>query len=260
MKLNNVRTRMAPTYSTRTGKAASSGLSMQTVHDAAVRAVERKDASLHCVAAGGKVYLAAKRVFDIFFSLAVLVSTLPLTLLVALAIKLESRGPVLFSQQRVGKDGRLFTIYKFRSMYTHSPRYACTPKDDCQDARVTSVGRLLRQSGLDELPQFFNVLRGDMSVVGPRPEMFFLVERYTDRQRLRLCVHPGITGPWQLSAARCLPISENLHYDEEYVRNRSFGYDLLLVARTCILTVRLVCRVLLAPSCRRDVRKDLTRP
>ncbi len=260
MKFNNVRTRMAPTYPMRTANSASSALSIQVLRDTTSSAVEQKEEHATCVVvAGGKTYRTAKRIFDIVFSLLVLVCSLPVSLLVALLIKLESRGPVFFSQQRVGKDGELFTIYKFRTMHANTPKYACTPKDDCRDNRVTRVGRVLRQSGLDELPQFFNVLRGDMSVVGPRPEMLFLVERYSERQRMRLCVQPGITGPWQLSAARCVPISENLHFDEEYIRNRSFSYDLLLVARTFFLTFRLVWRVMISPSCRRDVRGDFTR-
>ncbi|MFG0297849.1 MAG: sugar transferase [Maioricimonas sp. JB045] len=177
----------------------------------------------------------SKRCFDIVFSASVLLLTAPFSLLVALAIWLESGGPILFRQQRVGKNGRLFWIYKFRSMYPETPKYAITPTNDECDPRVTRVGRLLRKSGLDELPQFWCVLRGDMSVVGPRPEMPFIVEAYTPRARRRLRVLPGITGPWQISPHRHEPIHENLHYDLYYLAHRSLQLDLVLIVRTAVL-------------------------
>ncbi len=195
-------------------------------------------------------YRVAKRAFDLGFSLLLLVVTLPFSLLLVLAVKASSPGPVFFSQQRVGKDGKLFTIYKFRTMYANAPKYAVTPTSDMCDPRVTRVGRLLRRSGLDELPQFINVLRGEMSVVGPRPEMAFLVDNYSAAQRRRLCVLPGITGPWQLSSARHKPIHEHLEYDDYYLQNASFSYDLQLVARTAWFTLRILLkRLLRAPFC-----------
>ncbi|QDU40420.1 UDP-N-acetylgalactosamine-undecaprenyl-phosphate N-acetylgalactosaminephosphotransferase [Maioricimonas rarisocia] len=181
------------------------------------------------------VFDIGKRCFDIVFSAAILLLTLPFSLLVTLAIWLESGGPILFRQQRVGKDGRLFWIYKFRSMYPETPKYAVTPTNDDRDPRVTRVGRLLRKSGLDELPQFWCVLRGDMSVVGPRPEMPFIVEAYSPRARRRLRVLPGITGPWQISTHRHEPIHENLQYDLYYLAHRSMILDVKLVTRTAVL-------------------------
>ncbi|MFG0335664.1 MAG: sugar transferase [Maioricimonas sp. JB049] len=177
----------------------------------------------------------SKRGFDILFSAAILLLTLPCSLLLALTIWLESGGPILFWQQRVGKDGRLFWIYKFRTMYPETPQYAVTPANDEQDPRVTRVGRLLRKSGLDELPQFWCVLRGDMSIVGPRPEMPFIVEAYAPRTRRRLRVLPGITGPWQVSPHRHEPIHENLQYDLYYLAHRSLVLDVKMIARTAVL-------------------------
>ncbi len=258
MKLSTMRDRMDSSLSYRTGGSVVSSRSTQAAQPSATSSAhDQAQASCAAFPVKGRFYLFSKRLFDILFSSAVIVCTLPVTMLVALGIRLDSCGPIFFSQQRVGKDGKLFTIYKFRSMQCHSPKYACTPVDDCQDSRVTRVGKILRQSGLDELPQFFNVLRGDMSVVGPRPEMPFLVEQYNDRERARLYVTPGITGPWQLSAARCQPICENLQYDEEYIRRRSMGYDLLIVAKTAILTLKLLTRVFASPACKRDVRRDI---
>ena len=190
-----------------------------------------------------------KRCFDIVFSAAVLLLTLPLSLLIILAIWLETGRPIVFRQQRVGKNGRLFWIYKFRSMYPDTPKYAITPSNDDCDPRVTRVGRLLRKSGLDELPQFWCVLRGDMSVVGPRPEMPFIVEAYSPRMRRRLRVLPGITGPWQISPYRHKPIHENLQYDLYYLAHRSLLLDLKLISLTASHAGRalyrgIACRVL----------------
>ena len=133
------------------------------------------------------IYAMAKRLFDICFSLASLLLTCPLWPVIILMIKMTSKGPAFFKQQRVGKDGRIFTMYKFRSMYIDAHEYAPSPQD-CRDPRITWLGRLLRRTSLDELPQFLNVLRGDMSIVGPRPEMAFKVENYTPIQRQRLKV------------------------------------------------------------------------
>jgi len=167
-----------------------------------------------------------------------LILSLPVIMLVAAAIRFTSRGPILFRQLRVGQNGKLFMIYKFRTMRVDTDPYAPTPKSDDFDSRVTRVGRLLRKSGLDELPQFLNVIKGEMSVVGPRPEMPFLVAQYTPRQRRRLSVLPGITGLWQISEARREPIHENLQYDLYYIRNRSAWLDFLIIARTCLILIR----------------------
>lgn len=182
-------------------------------------------------------YLLTKRIVD--FSLALLfISVLsPLYVVLALAIRLDSPGPVIFKQKRVGLRGRQFSFYKFRSMHVDAPRYARTPSDPA-DPRITRVGRWLRRTSLDELPQLFNVLRGDMSLVGPRPEMPFIVETYTPLHRQRLEAKPGITGVWQISAFRGEPIHHNIEYDLFYLENRSLLVDLAIIVRTVISVIR----------------------
>jgi lipopolysaccharide/colanic/teichoic acid biosynthesis glycosyltransferase len=179
----------------------------------------------------------AKRLFDIAFSALALILLFPVMCIVAALVKYSSPGPIFFRQTRIGRGGRPFSIYKFRSMYTDAAAYAVTPADDEQDPRVTPIGCFLRKSALDELPQFFCVLVGDMSVVGPRPEMPFLVEGYTERQRRRLALRPGVTGLWQISDSRKSPIHENLQYDRYYCLYRSFGLDLLIIAKTAMLSL-----------------------
>jgi lipopolysaccharide/colanic/teichoic acid biosynthesis glycosyltransferase len=138
---------------------------------------------------------------------------------------------VFFAQQRVGRGGRPFTLYKLRTMRADAEPYAVAPRAG-DDPRVTRYGRWLRRTSIDELPQLWNVLRGDMSLVGPRPEMPFIAERYDDWQRRRLSVSPGITGLWQILGRKDLPMHENLQYDFYYIRNRSLGMDLSLLLRT----------------------------
>ncbi len=160
----------------------------------------------------------AKRAIDMIASAVLLIWLAPLFAVIAGLVNKSSPGPVLFCQDRVGKDGRLFCIYKFRTMYRDAPQYSCSPGAG-DDPRVTPVGRFLRRTSLDELPQLINVLLGHMSLVGPRPEMPFLVEQYNALQRRRLAVKPGITGLWQLSADRAFLIHENLEYDLYYLTN-----------------------------------------
>ena len=182
-------------------------------------------------------YPALKRAFDIAFSAALLLALSPILLAVSLLVKLTSAGPVFFRQVRIGKDGSEFTLFKFRSMYVDAPAYALTPTDD-EDPRITQVGRFLRPSSVDELPQMINVLLGDMSIVGPRPEMPFLVAQYTPEQRRRLVVKPGLTGLWQISPARYELIHENLQYDFYYIEHASFALDVKVVLQTIALVLR----------------------
>ncbi len=172
-----------------------------------------------------------KRAFDVAVSAAVLLLSLPFWLLIMAAIKLETDGPALFRQERAGRSGRPFRIYKFRTMYADTPRFDLSPSR-ADDRRITRVGRFLRRTSLDEFPQFCNVLRGEMSLVGPRPEMPFLVERYTDWQRQRLSVKPGITGLWQIMGRKDLPLHESLEYDFYYIKNQSLLLDLSILIRT----------------------------
>ena len=149
----------------------------------------------------------------------------------ALLIRLDSRGPVLFAHDRIGKNGQRFRIYKFRTLASDAKPYQRTPRHD-HDARITRFGHFVRNHGLDELPQLLNVLKGDMSMVGPRPEMPFIVERYSEMERQRLSVMPGITGLWQVDAPHNVPIHEHLEYDLEYLERRSLRLDLSIMART----------------------------
>jgi exopolysaccharide biosynthesis polyprenyl glycosylphosphotransferase len=181
-------------------------------------------------------YAIAKRALDLIVSSILLVLLAPLLLLIGLLVRLDSPGPALFVQKRVGRNGRLFKIYKFRSMYMNASRYDFSPTTSL-DPRITRLGRFLRRTCLDELPQLMNVLRGTMSLVGPRPEMPFIVQNYNSRQRQRLQVLPGITGMWQLSADRARPIHENLEYDLYYIRNCTFFMDIAILIHTLFFAV-----------------------
>jgi exopolysaccharide biosynthesis polyprenyl glycosylphosphotransferase len=181
-------------------------------------------------------YRFAKRALDLVLSSLLLVALAPLLFLVGVMIRLGSPGPALFVQSRAGKNGKLFNIYKFRSMYLRTPTYDLSPTQS-SDPRITSLGRFLRRTSLDELPQLINVFLGTMSMVGPRPEMPFIVERYSDQHRRRLQVAPGITGLWQLSVDRALPIHENLEYDLYYLRNRTFFMDVAILLHTLLFAV-----------------------
>jgi exopolysaccharide biosynthesis polyprenyl glycosylphosphotransferase len=182
-------------------------------------------------------YQVVKRLCDFFGSLVLLVLASPLLLLLALIIKLDSRGAVLFRQERVGRIGKLFQMYKFRTMHASAAPYDYSPGSP-GDPRITRVGKFLRRTSLDELPQLFNVLRGNMSLVGPRPEMTFIVERYTERQMQRLEVKPGITGLWQLSGDRVFQIHENIEYDLYYIQHRNFFMDLAILLHTSVFAMR----------------------
>jgi exopolysaccharide biosynthesis polyprenyl glycosylphosphotransferase len=182
-------------------------------------------------------YEGAKRVTDFLLSLLLLIVGSPLWLVLALAIKLDSRGSVLFRQERVGHNGRLFTMYKFRTMHAMSQSYDYSPRAS-SDPRITSLGRLLRRTSLDEVPQLLNVLRGNMSLVGPRPEMPFIVEQYNERHRRRLQVKPGLTGLWQLSGDRAFLIHENVEYDIYYIQNRNFFMDMAILLHTVAFAAR----------------------
>jgi lipopolysaccharide/colanic/teichoic acid biosynthesis glycosyltransferase len=174
---------------------------------------------------------------DFLLSLIGLIVLSPILALIAIAIRMDSEGPIIFRQQRVGKVGRLFEIYKFRTMRVDAPKYHYSPTT-ATDQRITRVGRFLRKTSLDELPQIWNVIRGDMSLVGPRPEMPFIVETYGPRERQRLFVVPGITGLWQLSADRSVLIHENPQYDLYYIRNRGFFMDLAILMHTVMFAIK----------------------
>lgn len=179
----------------------------------------------------------AKRLVDILVSAFVLlVSALPL-LLISTLIRVMSKGPAFFKQERAGYLGQKFTMYKFRTMYTDAPAYALKPRSH-RDPRITGIGAFLRRTSLDELPQFINVLLGEMSLVGPRPEMPFIVQDYTVEHRERLRVKPGITGLWQISADRDHPIHENIDYDLYYIYHQSILMDLIILVKTLFFAAR----------------------
>lgn len=183
------------------------------------------------------VYRVTKRAMDLLLTGAVLLFALPVMGLVGLLIWMTDGSPILFYQDRVGLRGRAFRMLKFRTMYKNTPSYAHTPKDQ-HDPRITPIGRFLRRTSLDELPQLLNVLKGNMSLVGPRPEMPFIVEKYTPEQRQRLMVKPGITGLWQISADRAYEIHENIDYDLYYIRNQSILLDLAILLHTGVFAIR----------------------
>ena len=188
-------------------------------------------------AARSRLQGAVKRAFDIVVALCLIVLTLPVMLLLTVLTKLSSRGPVIFRQERIGGPGHPFTIFKFRTMSADSEPYAETPRAP-DDPRVTRLGRVLRYLDLDELPQLFNVLIGHMAIVGPRPEMPQIVEQYSEVQRLRLSLKPGMTGLWQLSPDRHMPIHENLDYDLYYIENKSLLLDVVIVLDTAFYLIR----------------------
>jgi exopolysaccharide biosynthesis polyprenyl glycosylphosphotransferase len=183
------------------------------------------------------LYSHLKRALDVFIASLLLISLAPLLLLIGALIRLDSHGPALFVQDRVGRDGKAFSIYKFRSMFVEAPHYQRSPLSSL-DPRITRIGRLLRRFSLDELPQLMNVLIGNMSLVGPRPEMPFIVQEYNAEQRHRLQVKPGITGLWQLSADRAHPIHESMQYDLYYICNRNLFMDLAILIHTLFFALR----------------------
>jgi exopolysaccharide biosynthesis polyprenyl glycosylphosphotransferase len=182
-------------------------------------------------------YAIVKRTIDLIVSAFLLLLTSPLLFIIAFIVKLDSPGPALFVQKRVGRNGSLFDIYKFRSMYANAPKYDFSPATS-HDLRITRFGRFIRQASLDELPQLMNVFLGNMSLVGPRPEMPFIVQEYTPEHRQRLQVIPGITGLWQLSADRAFLIHENIQYDLYYIRNRGFFMDVAILIHTLFFAIR----------------------
>lgn len=184
-----------------------------------------------------KIRTITKKAMDILLSLSLLAILSPVFTMIAVFIKKESNDPVFFTHNRVGLNGTLFKIIKFRTMKTGTAPYEINPVD-IDDSRITRVGRFLRKTSLDELPQLINVLRGDMSLVGPRPEMPFIVDTYTDLHRERLTVKPGITGLWQLSGDRVKPIHENMDYDLYYIKNSSFFLDVAILIETVLFAFR----------------------
>lgn len=176
-----------------------------------------------------------KRIIDFVLSLIALIILSPILLIIAIIIKLDSKGPVFFKQERLGRNGEVFLIYKFRTMIPDAEKVGLGIYTSSSDPRITKVGGFLRKTSLDELPQFINVLKGEMSLVGPRPPVPYhpyKYEDYSDEQKLRFTVPPGITGYAQISGRNTLTWDERIEYDIEYVKNFSVLLDIKIMFKT----------------------------
>jgi len=172
-----------------------------------------------------------KRILDILISLSVIVVLLPVFAVITVAIKLSSKGPTIFKQQRAGKDGKPFVFYKFRTMKLNADPFGPSPKSS-EDPRLTKIGKLLREYSLDELPQLFNILKGDMSIIGPRPLYVSQIAEWDERQKKRLLVKPGLTGLAQISGRGEITREEKLELDVKYVETASFLTDIKIILAT----------------------------
>jgi lipopolysaccharide/colanic/teichoic acid biosynthesis glycosyltransferase len=180
---------------------------------------------------------AVKRALDLVLGVIGSILTAPVVALLALAIRLETPGHPIYTQARAGKDGRTFQIYKLRTMVRGAEFTGAGLAIQEGDDRITLLGRLLRRYSLDELPNLWNVVRGEMSIVGPRPTLPVQVEQYTERQRGRLAVKPGITGWAQVNGRASLPWPERIELDLWYVEHRSLALDLRIISRTVGMVV-----------------------
>ena len=221
-----------------------------TAIDTDIAAPERPSATIYVVGEPGGAYVnVLKPLFDRAVALVVLLLTLPIMILCAIAVRVSLGPRIFFAQERVGHNGRRFYVYKFRTMHHdrrarradwEGPERRLTHKSE-HDPRLTGVGRFLRKWSLDELPQLWNVLRGDMSIVGPRPELPLIVDSYTEWEHARHKVKPGLTGLWQVSARGTgRPMHEHVGVDIEYVAGISARLDARILARTpvALLTKR----------------------
>jgi len=181
-------------------------------------------------------YEAVKSVCDFVLALASLIIFAPFWLIIVILIHLDSKGRAVFKHTRIGRDGKPFTLYKFRTMYQGVKDQELAPRNP-RDERVTRVGRFLRRTSLDEVPQLINILKGEMSLVGPRPEMPFIVEHYRPIERKRLLVKPGLTGIWQIMGRKDLPLHHNLEFDFYYIRNRSLLLDFVIILKTVAVVI-----------------------
>jgi lipopolysaccharide/colanic/teichoic acid biosynthesis glycosyltransferase len=178
-----------------------------------------------------------RRLLDIVVSSLALALVSPLLAVAVVAIRLESRGGVIYRQRRAGRDGEPFDVLKLRTMVDGAEHIGAGLAIDAGDARVTRVGALLRRTSIDELPNLLNVLRGDMTLIGPRPTLPAQVEQYSERQRGRLAVKPGITGWAQVNGRASLPWSERIELDLYYIEHRSLALDLRIIGRTVAMVL-----------------------
>jgi lipopolysaccharide/colanic/teichoic acid biosynthesis glycosyltransferase len=178
-----------------------------------------------------------RRAIDIVVSALALLLSAPVLALAMLAVRLESPGPVLYSQLRAGRAGHPFEVLKLRTMVDGAEHIGAGLAIDADDPRVTRVGAFLRRTSLDELPNLVNVLRGDMSLIGPRPTLPVQVAQYTERQRGRLAIKPGITGWAQVNGRASLPWAERIELDLHYIEHRSLALDLQILRRTVAMVL-----------------------
>ena len=178
-----------------------------------------------------------RRVLDVLIAAGALVVSSPLLALAAIAIRLESRGHPIYRQRRIGRDGIPFDVLKLRTMVDGAEHIGAGLAVNQDDPRITRVGAVLRRTSLDELPNLVNVLRGDMALIGPRPTVPIQVEQYTERQRGRLAVRPGITGWAQVNGRTSLPWDERIELDLWYIENRSWRLDLQILMRTASIVL-----------------------
>ena len=176
--------------------------------------------------------LLFKNTFDIVFGIIALIVFFPLFLVIGIAIKLDSNGPVFFKQRRVGKNGKSFTVYKFRSMVQDAENIGLGLNISNNDMRITTVGNFLRNWSLDELPQIINIVEGDMSFIGPRPTLQYQVDNYTLHQRKRLNMKPGITGWAQVNGRNNITWEKRIELDIWYVDNCSLLLDIKIILKT----------------------------
>lgn len=178
-----------------------------------------------------------KRAFGFFFALLGLIVTSPIMLIIAILIKLESPGPVIFKQPRIGKDGKVFEFYKFRSMCNNAEKTGSGVYSDKNDSRVTKVGKFIRATSLDEIPQFVNVLKGDMAFIGPRPPLTYhpwTFDKYTEHQKKMFNVRPGLTGWAQVHGRKQVEWNKRIELNVWYVENLSFLLDLRILFTTVL--------------------------
>jgi len=179
-----------------------------------------------------KIGFYIKRIFDVIISLISLVVLLPIFIISGILIKLDSKGPIFFMQERVGKSGKIFKIYKFRTMILNAEKYGLKYSVQKNDSRITKIGKYLRSTGIDELPQLLNVLKGEMSLVGPRPTLLYQVKKYTAWKKRRLEMRPGITSLMIISGHNKLSWPEKIKTDIYYIDHWSLWLDLKILFKT----------------------------
>lgn len=181
------------------------------------------------------MYIFFKRIIDIFVSLLGLIILFPLFVLVSFLIKVDSRGTVLFRQKRIGLNGKVFDIYKFRSMTMGAEKVGSGQYSYAGDPRVTKIGKIIRATSIDELPQFLNILKGEMSLIGPRPVLTYhpkIIDEYSENEKIRFKVRPGVTGWAQIHGRKTVDWSSRFELDRYYVENLSFLLDIKIFFMT----------------------------